>query len=260
VPTIWLDDRRTYRRQRESAFTSQPVKDNLMAYFDATLDFAPVNEQDNTPVLPEDRFVFELVGLERSEPDTYRKNGGIRWTWRVFLEDGRTPFVWQDEQYLFFRTTGVDAKGRPSMSVGTYAHTWASAMLGRELALDETLSPSELRGARMSAMVIWEPQKTDPKKKTVKLASLRHVPKTGAAPEPAIASVRVDADATAEDVDHALAVSKLVKKIERAKRKKMPKADLAVFENAYEARATASSESLNAIIDNLDDALDVLED
>lgn len=229
-----------------------------MAYFDATLDFAPVNEQDTTPVLPEDRFVFELIGLERSEPDQFRKNGGIRWTWRVFQEDGRTPFVFQDEQYQFFRTTGLDREGKPNLSVGTYAYSWASAMLGRDLAIDEKLNPSALRGARMSAMVVWEPQKSDPKKKSVKLASLRHVPSAGGAGESVASRVQVEADASAEDVDHALAVGKLQKKIERAKKKKLP--TLKVFQDAYDSRDTATAAELDQIIDNLDDALDALED
>lgn len=189
-----------------------------MAYFDATLDFAPVSIQSNDPVLPEDRFVFELVGLERSEPDQWRKNGGIRWTWRVFQDDGRTPFVFQDEQYQFFRTTGIDAKGQPSMSVGTYAYEWASAMLGRELGLDERLNPSELRGARMSAMVVWEKQKNDPTKKTIKLASLRHVPKAGTSAPSRPNPTQVSADASLEDVDRALVVTEVQKRAARLKK------------------------------------------
>jgi hypothetical protein len=228
-----------------------------VTYFDATLDFAPVSIQGNDPILPEDRFVFELVGLERSEPDQYRKNGGIKWTWRVFQDDGRTPFVFQDEQYLFWRTTGIDAKGKPSMSVGTYAYDWASAMLGRDLGIDERLNPSELRGARMSAMVVWEKQKTDPTKKSIKLASLRHVAKTANAAAAAPQSrAQVEANATAEDVDRALAITKFEKKLERARKRKI--ASLDVFENAYSQIADASTDQIEAWIDNLDDELDAL--
>lgn len=229
-----------------------------MAFFDATLDFAPVSVQGSDPVLPEERFVFELIGLERSEPDQYRKNGGVRWTWRVFHEDGRTPFVFQDEQYQFFRTTGLDAKGKPVMSVGTYAYEWASAMLGRELALDERLNPAELRGARMSAMVVWEKQKNDPTKKTVKLASLRHVP-AGSKPAAAPPSrAQVEADATAEDVDRALAIAKFEKKLERARKRKLPA--LAKFEAAYRELHTATADEIDAVTESLDDALDKLDD
>lgn len=229
----------------------------MNAYFDATLDFAPVSVQGSDPILPEERFVFELVGLERSDPDQYRKNGGVKWTWRVFQEDGRTPFVFQDEQYLFWRTTGLDAKGRPVMSVGTYAYEWASAMLGRELALDERLNPAELRGARMSAMVVWEKQKNDPTKKTVKLASLRHVP-AGAKPATAPPSrAQVEADATAEDVDRALSIAKFEKKLERARKRKLPA--LAKFEAAYRELHTATADEIDAVTESLDDALDKLD-
>jgi hypothetical protein len=227
-----------------------------VTYFDTSLDFAPVSEQGTDPILPEDRFVFELVGLERSEPDQYRKNGGVKWTWRVFQEDGRTPFVFQDEQYLLWRTTNVDAKGKPIMNIGTQAHDWASAMLGRTLGIDEQLNPSELRGARMSAHVVWEKQKTDSKKKTVKLASLRHVQKTGNAAAPQQSRAQVEANATADDVDRALMISKFEKKLERARRKKI--ASLDVFEQAYSQIGQASTEQIDAMIDNLDDELDAL--
>lgn len=232
------------------------VRDTV-AYFDATLDFAPVSIQGNDPIIPEDRFVFELIGLERSEPDQYRKNGGIKWTWRVFQDDGRTPFVFQDEQYQFFRTTNIDAKGKPVMNVGTNAYDWASAMLGRDLGIDERLNPSELRGARMSAMVVWEKQKTDPTKKTIKLASLRHVQKTGnATAAPQQSRAQVEANATAEDVDRALAISKFERRLERARKRKI--ASLDTFEGAYAQIDQATTEQVEAWIDNLDDELDAL--
>lgn len=229
-----------------------------MAFFDATLDFAPVSVQGNDPVLPEERFVFELVGLERSEPDQYRKNGGIRWTWRVFYEDGRTPFVFQDEQYQFFRTTGIDAKGKPVMSVGTYAYEWASAMLGRDLAIDERLNPADLRGARMSAMVTWEKQKNDPTKKSIKLASLRHVAAGQRAAAPAPSRAQVEADATAEDIDRALALSKFEKKLARARKKGLPSLD--TFEAAYAEIGQCNAGQIEALTESLDDALDKFED
>lgn len=236
------------------------VRDNTVAFFDATLDFAPVSIQGNDPIIPEDRFVFELIGLERSEPDQYRKNGGIKWTWRVFQDDGRTPFVFQDEQYQFFRTTNIDAKGKPVMNVGSQAYDWASAMLGRDLGIDERLNPSELRGARMSAMVVWEKQKTDPTKKTIKLASLRHVAKSGNAPAapapPQQSRAQVEANATAEDIDRALMIEKFEKKLARARKRKL--ASLDTFEGAYAQIDQASTEHIEAWIDNLDDELDAL--
>ena len=188
-----------------------------MTYFDATLEAAPVAEQDYTPVLPEERHVFELIGFERSEPDQWRKDGGIKWTWRVFEADGVKPFVFQDEQYQFFRTTGLTRDGRPSFNVGTYANEWASAMLGRTLGTDADFKISELRGKRMSAMVVWEPQKSDPKKKTIKLASLRHVPVAGSTPT-AQQRPPLSADPTADDVDRELVVTGLLKSVARLKK------------------------------------------
>lgn len=184
-----------------------------MVYFDTSLDFAPVAEQNTDPILPEDRFVFELIGLERSEPDQWRKNGGIKWTWKVWNMDG-SPFVFKDEQYTLWRTTGVNANGVPNINVGTQANEWASAMLGRPLDVDATLRVSELRGKKMSAMVVWQPQKSDPKKKSVVLASLRHVP-SGAKPAD---RTTVSADPTPEDVDRALILTKIPKQIARLKK------------------------------------------
>lgn len=229
-----------------------------MTYFDATLEAPPITEQNNDPVLPEERFVFELIGFERSEPDQWRKEGGIKWTWRVFQEDGRTPFIFNDEQYLFFRTTGIDKQGRPVFSVGTYANDWASAMLGRPLGVDAHFQISELRGKRMNAMVTWEKQRSDPSKKTIKLASLRHVftgPDTTATPA---SRAQVEADAVADDVDKALAVSKFEKKLERAKKRKLP--TIKVFQDAYATFDTATTEEIERVTDSLDDALDAMDD
>ena len=203
-----------------------------MTYFDATLEAAPVAEMDYTPVLPEERHVFELIGFERSEPDQWRKDGGVKWSWRVFEADGVKPFVFQDEQYIFFRTTGLTRDGRPSFNVGTYANEWASAMLGRPLGTDADFKISELRGKRMSAMVVWEPQKTDPKKKTIKLASLRHVP-VGGSSAPKKDVTTVSDDPTGDDVDRALAVTGLQKSIARLK--KLDAEAGAAAQHAYDA-------------------------
>lgn len=153
---------------------------SLMTYFDDTLDFAPVTEMNSDPIIPEDRFIFELVGLEKSEPDEWRKNGGVKWTFRVSYPDGK-PFIFNDAPYEFWRNTGLNAKGQPVMTVGTNAHEWASALLGRDLGIDESLKVRELRGKKMQAMVVWERQRNNPNKKSIKLASLKHVPAASAA-------------------------------------------------------------------------------
>lgn len=182
-------------------------------YFDESLSFAPVAEKNTDPILPEERFQFELVGLERSEPDQYRKNGGIKWSFRVLNMDG-SPFLFQDDEYILWRTTGVNANGTPLMNIGTQANDWASALLGRQLGVDDTLKVSELRGKRMSAMVVWRPKRTDPKSKTIDLASLRHVGTAVSSARPADPTT-VSEDPTPEDVDRALAITSLQKAIKR---------------------------------------------
>ena len=239
-----------------------------MSYFDSSLESDPIEEQQTDPVLPEERYVFELIGFERSEPDQYRKEGGVRWTWRVFEEDGRTPFVFQDEQYQFFRTTNIDKKTfKPLFNVGTYANDWASAMLGRPLGVDAQFSVSELRGKRMSAMVVWKPQKADPKKKSIQLASLRHVftgpDTTAAAPQPSPAPTRalagqVAADATDDDIDRALMIAKFEKKLERAKKRKLPA--LKKFQEAYATFNTATAHEIEVVTESLDDAIDAMDE
>lgn len=232
-----------------------------MTYFDATLDFAPVAEQNTDPVLPEERFVFELIGLERSAPDQYHKNGGIKWSWRVFYEDGRTPFVFNDEQYIFWRTTNVNAKGVPQMNLGTNAYEWAAALLGKPLGLEETLRPSELRGARMSAFVTWKPKKTKPKEKTIELASLKFLPRTessngnGVAARPA--PTQVSADATEADVDRALLISKLDKKVKLAVKKNLPNA--LAYEDALNNVGGADEAQIRMLLNRIQDELDDLE-
>jgi hypothetical protein len=230
-----------------------------VTYFDETLTAAPVAEQDFTPVLPEERHVFELIGFERSEPDQWRKDGGIKWTWRVFEADGVKPFVFQDEQYQFFRTTGLTRDGRPNFNVGTYANEWASAMLGRPLGTDSDFKISDLRGKRMSAMVVWEPQKADPKKKTIKLASLRHVPVQGAA-APKKDVTTVSDDPSGDDVDRALAVTGLQKSIARLKRLDAEKG--AAAQHAYDASDldTAPVSELHALWSDVKTAIEAALD
>ncbi len=188
-----------------------------MTYFDTS--FAPdaIEEVQSTPVLPEERHIFELIGFERSAPDKYHAGGGVKWSFLVYNEDG-SPFIFDDEHYVFIRTTGLTRAGKPNFNIGTYANTWASALLGRELGVDADFAISELHMKRMSAMVIWEPQREDPKKKSIKLASFRHVPvamagTNGTAPKPA--ATQVSADPADDEIDRALAVTKIEKSLAR---------------------------------------------
>jgi len=143
-----------------------------VSYYDESVSFGAVTEQTDDPIVPEERFTFELIGMEKSPPDKWREHGGVKWTFNLFYPDGRA-FEFQNELYELFRTTGFD------MREGTYAHAWSEALLGRKLGVGERVNPRELRGKRMSVQVIWTPQKTDPKKKSIQLAALRHVPVNG---------------------------------------------------------------------------------
>lgn len=184
-----------------------------MVTFDTSLDFAPIEVANTDPILPEDRFIFELIGLERSEPDQWRKEGGVKWTFLTFNADG-SPFMFKEEQYQLFRTIGLDKKGRPNINQGTQGYDWACALAGKELSVGEKPRVADLLHKRMSAMVVWEKQRSDPTKKTIKLASLRHVP-TGSAP--AVAA-QVSADPSIADVDRALLITTVDKLIKRAEK------------------------------------------
>lgn len=188
-----------------------------MAVFDPSLDAAPVKEKNTDPILPEERFVFELIGFERSAPDQYHKNGGIKWTFAVYHENGQ-PFLFQDQPYELFRTTNTNAEGKPLFNIGTEPHEYAQALLGRPLGIDAHFSISELRNKRMSAQVVWKPKKTKPGEKAATLAIFRHVPgSTAAAPvsAPRPEPDQVSADPTDDEIDRALVVGKLKKQLER---------------------------------------------
>ncbi len=205
----------TCRLGRMAPFT--PAKASDMTVFDTTLEAPAIQEGNLDPILPEERFVFELVGFERSGADQFRKNGGIKWTFNTWNADG-TPFEFQDEQYQLWRTTNINANGEPLFNIGTQAHDWACALLGRQLGVDEKFSVSELRNKRMSAMVVWRNKKPPAKGKTFDLASLRHVPVGGAtaAPERAPAG-SVTADADDDEIDRALTITKIRKSLKRLK-------------------------------------------
>lgn len=226
-----------------------------VTYFDTSLELDPITEQQFTPVLPEERHVFELIGFERSEPDQYRKEGGIKWTFRVFEEDGRTPFVFNDEQYLFFRTTNIDKKTRkPLFTVGYSANDWASALLGRTLGVDAQFSVSELRGKRMSAHVTWKRQAKDKTKWSVELGSFRHVP---VAPlQSPVSSAPASVAPESDDVDRKLIISKIEKGIARLK--KLDAAAGQQAQAAYDASALADAplEDLHRLMSEVQVAVD----
>lgn len=209
-----------------------------MTYFDTSLSSAPVAERNLDPILPEERFIFELVGFERSGVDQWHKNGGIKWTFATYDIDGR-PWEFQDEQYMLWRTTNVNKAGEPLFTIGTQAHEWAEALLGRKIGPDDHINVIELRNKRMSSQIVWETKRTKPGEKAAALRSLRHVPVN--APQPTSARPapgQVTADATDEDIDRATVVTDIQKAI-----KSLKKLD-----------ATAGAQAQQAFLDSDDDA------
>lgn len=223
-----------------------------MTYFDDSIAGAPVAERNTDPILPEERFIFELVGFERSAPDVYHKNGGIKWTFLTYDMDGR-PWEFQDEQYALWRTTNINKAGEPLFTIGTQAHDWAQALLGRKLGPDDHFNISELRNKRMSSQIVWESKKTKPSEKAAQLRSLRHVPvgpvgaqaQTAAPQRPPAGSVTADPDD--DEIDRALAVTKIQKALKR-----LYKLDAEAYARASEAVEkfdldTAPMEALEAL-------------
>ncbi len=167
--------------------------------------------------------------------------------------------MFKDKPYELWRTSDVNANGQPTFNLGTQAHAWASALLGRTLGVEDRFSVSELRNKRMSAQIVWMPKKTKPSEKSATLGVLRHVPVNALAPTAARpAPSQISADANSDDIDKALAVAKFEKKLERAKKKKLPR--LAQFQAAYETFDTATRDEIETVTESLDDALDALDD
>lgn len=186
-----------------------------MTVFDTSLESAPITEASLDPILPDgERFILELVGFERSGPDQFRKNGGVKWTFAVYDMDGH-PFEFKDEPYELWRTTDIDRNGKPLFNIKTQAHAWASALLGRTLTETDNFSVSELRNKKMSALVVWRDKRPPATGKTFDLASLRHVPVAAVSSPTRPAPGQVSADPSDEDIDRALSVSKIQKSLAR---------------------------------------------
>jgi hypothetical protein len=106
----------------------------------------------------------------------------------------------------------------------------------------------------MSAMVIWKPQKENPKKKSITLASFRHVPV--GSPAPAAAS-RVEAEATAaadaaiDDMERQALVNELIVAVKTAVKFGVPDATIKTFQDAIDDQASASVAQLRAILENV---------
>lgn len=231
-----------------------------MTYFDDSIAGAPVAERNTDPILPEERFIFELVGFERSEPDQWHKNGGVKWTFRVYDMDGR-PFEFNDEHYELWRTTNVNKAGEPLFTIGTQAHEFAQALLGRKLGQDDHFNIAELRNKRMSSQIVWEPKKTKPSEKAAQLRSLRHVlvgPVGNAAPSRPAAG-QVSADPSDEDIERATVeaeIKQAIKSLKKLDAEAGAQAQQAFLDSDDDADAEALRVLLNTIKDAIVKAMD----
>jgi hypothetical protein len=182
--------------------------------------FAPASNQDST-IVPEGRWRLELQRIEAAPPSTFSDDTSPRakWVFHLYAEmvenmEKGEQFYFNGEPYELFRHTSLKNSPR------AYARKYAEALLGRALTEGEIPSKASLLGKSMSAVISYDAGTIDPNTQVLNLSSLRPVamaPKA-AAPAPARpASPQVSADASDDDIDRALLVSKIQKSLKRLK-------------------------------------------
>lgn len=191
--------------------------------------FDTVTNAASTPIVPQDRFIFECVAIGEqppyAPPGEQPKPGarpGIKWEFGLYYPDNGSRFYFQDEPYIFFQSTTAN------MQRGARAREYVEALIGRELAEGEEVNPNTLIGKRAIGMVIHELSR-DKTKKIAKLVAPEPIreavaaaPKTQARGGTAVmdrpSTAAVSADATDADIDRALLVSSVEKKIKQAEK------------------------------------------
>lgn len=192
--------------------------------------FETATNAASTPIVPQDRFVVECLNLEEAPP--YAPPGeapkadakpGIRWILALYSPHTGARFTFQDEPYEFFQTT------TSNMSRGARAREYAEAFLGREIAEGERLSPTMLLGKKCQGMIVHEFARNDKSKKNAKLVGVEPYRETVAAAAPSRSAngaatavmerpsvASVSADPTTEEIDRALLISSVEKKVRQA--------------------------------------------
>ena len=185
----------------------------------------------STPIVPQGEFIVECMKLEEAPP--YAPPGeqpkadartGIRWILALYNPKSGARFLFQDEPYEFFQTTTAN------MSRGARAREYAEAFLGRELAEGERLDPNMLISKKCQGMVIHELSK-DKTKKNAKLVGVEPYREAVAATAPVRttsasatavmerpSAAQVSADASSDDIDRALLLSAVEKKVRQAEK------------------------------------------
>jgi hypothetical protein len=180
--------------------------------------FAPASNQDST-IVPEGRWRLELQRIEPAPPSTFSedKSPRAKWIFHLYAEMVETlpkgeQFYFNGKPYELYRHTSLKNSPR------AYARKYAEALLGRPLAEGEIPAKADLIGRSMSAVIGYDPGVIDPNTQVLNLSGLRAAATSKpAASKPAATTPRVATDASDEDVDRALVVSKIQKSLKRLK-------------------------------------------
>lgn len=187
---------------------------------DDEIQLQPATSGDGA-IVPEGRYTMHLVGLEKAPPSTFKPEDGprVKWIFHLYAENvenmerGR-QFMFDGKPYEFWRTTSTKNSKR------AFARHYFEALANRKLNDQEIPRLATVLDARMSAMITYEDDPEDATRQVLKMSGLRHVAPPGpeaAAPSPEKAPPSVAPDASDEDVDRALLVSKLLKSVKRLK-------------------------------------------
>jgi hypothetical protein len=181
--------------------------------------FAPASNQDST-IVPEGRWRLHLQRIESAPPSTFSddKSPRAKWVFHLYAELVETlpkgeQFFFNGDAYELFRHTSLKNSPR------AYARKYAEALLGRPLAEGEIPSKASLIGQSMSAVISYDAGTIDPNTQVLNLSSIKPwVGPKAATPAPAKpVAAQVTADASDEDVDRALLITKIQKSVKRLK-------------------------------------------
>lgn len=191
--------------------------------------FDEVTNAVSTPIVPQDRFIFECLSIDEAPP--YAAPGaapdpnarpGIKWVFGLYYPENGSRFQFMDEPYEFFQTTTAN------MQRGARAREYAEALLGRELGEGERVNPNDLIGKRGIGLVSHEWNKAKTKKSAKLIPSGPYKEAVAARPTARTATATavmdrpsassVSADATDAELDRAFLVASVEKKVKQAEK------------------------------------------
>lgn len=183
----------------------------MVMSIDEEIQLQPATTGDGS-IVPEGRYALHLVRLEKAPPSSFNPEAGprIKWIFNLYAEsvetiERGTLFQFNGETYEFWRTTSTANSPR------AYARQYAEALLGRKMNEQEVPKLGSLVGLKMSALISYDPDPNDSTRQLLKMTGLKHV----FADAPKTAPTQVSADPSDEDVDRALIVTDLQKKVKR---------------------------------------------